>query len=114
MGFVICNYFAVTTFAQAAKNQVYQIKLLFFRSVIHQDIAYFDTKTSGDFASKITGDLDTIQEGIGDKVGLTVLSFASVLYSIGVAFYYGWELTLVCASVMPVMGIAFMIIGKVS
>ena len=55
LGFVICNYFAVSMFAQAAKNQVYQIKLLFFRSIIHQDISWFDTKSSGDFASKITG-----------------------------------------------------------
>ncbi|KAI2799339.1 Pgp-2p [Blomia tropicalis] len=113
LGFVICNYFSVSMFAQAAKNQVYQIKLIFFRSIVHQEISWFDTKTSGDFASKITGDLDIIQEGIGDKVSLTILSFCTVLYSLGVAFYYGWELTLVIMAVMPFMGIAFMVIGKI-
>lgn len=55
IGFVVCNFFILSTFAQAAKNQVYQIKLLFFRAVVHQDISWFDTKSSGDFATKITG-----------------------------------------------------------
>lgn len=52
--FAIGNYFAISFWAQAAKNQVHRIKLLFFRSIIHQDISWFDTKTSGDFATKIT------------------------------------------------------------
>src|SRR5699024_9555904 len=55
LGFVLFSYLTVSTFAQAAKNQVYQLKLLFFRSIMHQDISWFDTKSSGDFASKITG-----------------------------------------------------------
>ncbi|OTF72543.1 hypothetical protein BLA29_010146, partial [Euroglyphus maynei] len=53
-GFGILDYFALGLWEQAARNQVYRIKLLFFRSIIHQDIAWFDTKSSGDFASKLT------------------------------------------------------------
>ena len=54
IGFGILDYFALGLWEQAARNQVYRIKLLFFRSIIHQDISWFDTKASGDFASKLT------------------------------------------------------------
>ncbi|XP_027205312.1 multi drug resistance 50 [Dermatophagoides pteronyssinus] len=113
MGFGILDYFALGLWEQAARNQVYRIKLLFFRSIIHQDISWFDTKASGDFASKLTNDLNLVQQGMGDKVALTIMSFSTLLFSIGIAFYHGWELTLVTMSIMPVLGIAFAAIGKV-
>ncbi|KAH7637104.1 multidrug resistance protein 1-like [Dermatophagoides farinae] len=113
IGFGILDYFALGLWEQAARNQVYRIKLLFFRSIIHQDIAWFDTKASGDFASKLTNDLNLVQQGMGDKVALTIMSFSTLIFSICIAFYHGWELTLVTMSIMPVLGIAFAVIGKV-
>ena len=52
--FGICNFIMVLTFSQAAKNQVYQLKLRFFRSILQQEMSWYDTKKSGDFATKIT------------------------------------------------------------
>ncbi|CAG2181917.1 unnamed protein product, partial [Oppiella nova] len=82
-------------------------------AILRQDISWFDTKTSGDFATKVTADLDKLQEGVGDKVGLCIFSFSTVLCSLGTAFYYGWELTLVILSVTPVLIISFSIIAKI-
>ncbi|CAG2103942.1 unnamed protein product [Medioppia subpectinata] len=111
--FLVCGYVMVATFSTAANNQAQRIRILFFRSILRQDISWFDTKTSGDFATKVTADLDKLQEGVGDKVALCIFSFSTVLCSLGTAFYYGWELTLVILSVTPVLIISFSIIAKI-
>lgn len=54
IGFAFLAYFALMLWECSARNQIFRIKLLFFRSIIHQDISWFDTKNSGDFATKIT------------------------------------------------------------
>ena len=50
---LICSYVMVACLSSSAYNQAHRIKVKFFRSVLHQDITWFDTKTSGDFATKI-------------------------------------------------------------
>lgn len=113
VAFLICGYVMVSTFSTAANNQANHIRIMFFRSILKQDITWYDTKTSGDFATKVTADLSKIQDGIGDKVSLCIFSFSTVLFSLGTAFYYGWELTLIILSVMPVLVISFSIIAKI-
>ena len=54
-GFLICGYIMVATMSAAANNQIHRIRIIFFKAILKQDITYFDTRTSGDFASKVTG-----------------------------------------------------------
>ncbi|XP_054157708.1 ATP-dependent translocase ABCB1-like [Oppia nitens] len=112
VAFFVCSYIQIATFSTAADNQTHRMRILFFKSILKQDITWFDTKTSGDFASKITADLDKIRDAIGDKVALCIYSLSTVLFSLGTAFYYGWELTLVMLSTVPIILITFVIIGK--
>ncbi|CAG2172379.1 unnamed protein product, partial [Oppiella nova] len=111
--FLVCGYVLVATFSTAARNQTHRIRVLFFEAVLRQDITWFDTKASDDFASKVTADLDLIQQGIGDKVALCVFSFSTVLFSLGTAFYYGWELTLIILSISPILVISFSVVTKI-
>lgn len=39
----------------AAANQAFKIRCMFMRSVLRQDIGWFDTNQTGDFASRLTG-----------------------------------------------------------
>lgn len=47
-------------------------------------------------------DLNKIQEGLGEKIGMFVLFMSTFVGSLINAFIHGWELTLVMLSVMPV------------
>nr|QST14979.1 ABCB1-1 protein [Diaphanosoma celebensis] len=103
----------VTCLNMAAENQVYRIRSKFLTAILRQDIAWYDTKASNDFASRITEDLNKLQDGIGEKIGMFVFCTSSFLASIINAFVHGWELTLVMMCSMPVLTIAMGIIGKV-
>ena len=54
IGFVVCGYAMVSALSTAANNQAHRIRILFFKSILKQDIKWYDTKTSGDFATKVT------------------------------------------------------------
>ncbi|RWS02634.1 multidrug resistance protein 1-like protein, partial [Dinothrombium tinctorium] len=113
IGMFFISYLMVLCFGLSAKNQTQRIRLKFFESVLRQDMSWFDTKGSKDFASKVTTDLLKIETGIGEKIGLCVFFISSSLSSIGVAFYYGWKLTLVLLAIAPVIAITNGITAKI-
>jgi len=93
----------VTCLNMAAARQVFRIRSQFLRSVLNQDISWYDTNTATDFASRMTEDLNKLQEGLGEKLGMLTFFMSTFIISMVVAFVYGWDLTLVILSLMPVM-----------
>ena len=71
--------------------------------MLKQDISWYDTNTTNDFASRMTDDLNKLQEGIGEKIAMLCFFSGSFTCSIIVAFVYGWELTLVLLAMIPLM-----------
>ncbi|XP_035227144.1 ATP-dependent translocase ABCB1-like isoform X2 [Stegodyphus dumicola] len=111
---VFCfNYLMVSFFSMAAANQAFKIRCMFMKSVLRQDIGWFDTHQTGDFASRLTGDLSRIQDGIGEKVGMCISFLCTTIFCVCTALYYGWKLTLVCLCIMPILSIAMGIISKI-
>ena len=58
-------------------------------------------------------DLNKLQDGLGEKIGMLVFCTSSFLASIINAFIHGWQLTLVMLASMPLLAIAMGILGKV-
>ena len=40
------------------------------QAVLRQDISWYDTTTTTDFASRMTDDLTKLEDGIGEKIGM--------------------------------------------
>eukprot|EP00095_Tigriopus_kingsejongensis_P002534 snap_masked-scaffold344_size201325-processed-gene-0.9 protein:Tk02534 transcript:snap_masked-scaffold344_size201325-processed-gene-0.9-mRNA-1 annotation:"P-glycoprotein" len=107
----VMSYVFVTCLNHAAECQVYRIRGLFLKSVLRQDIGWYDTNQTGDFASRMTEDLNKVQEGMGEKIGMFIFFATIFVASLINAFVHGWELTLVIFSVMPVLVISTAIIA---
>ena len=135
--FTKIHYFVVV------ECQVHKIRGLFFKAILRQDIGWYDTHQTGDFAAKMAEwanlalllflknfymlstcsesfffwncrDLNKLQEGIGEKIGMFIFFVTIFTASLVNAFYHGWELTLVILAAMPVLMIATAIIaGKI-
>lgn len=58
-------------------------------------------------------DLEKLQNGIGEKVGIFIYLLSSFFYSIIISLIYGWKLTLVVLSCAPIMIVATAIVAKV-
>jgi len=99
----LLSWVHVTCLNWAAARQVFRVRGEFLRAILRQDIGWYDTNTATDFASKMTEDLNKLQEGIGEKIGMLSFFTGTFLLSIIVAFVYGWDLTLVIMSMIPFM-----------
>ncbi|XP_072037231.1 ATP-dependent translocase ABCB1-like [Amphiura filiformis] len=81
-----------------AERQVHNIQLKFFHSILHQDIAWFDTQTSGDLANRFSDDIAQIQKGIGEKLATILQYTTSCIGGLILGFVKSWELALVILS----------------
>jgi len=58
-------------------------------------------------------DLDKLQDGIGEKMGMFVYLLTTFVISVIMSFLHGWKLTLVVLCCAPVMICAQAIVAKV-
>ena len=61
--------FALNT---SAMRQIMRMRKEFLMGTLRQEVGWYDTNTTGDFATKMTEDLNKIQDGIGEKLGMIV------------------------------------------
>ncbi|XP_075422827.1 ATP-dependent translocase ABCB1-like isoform X2 [Ascaphus truei] len=108
----VASLFQVWTFLLSATRQTMRIRQKFFYAVLHQDMAWFDSNKIGTLNTRLTDDINTIHEGLGDKICIFVQHFSSFLTGIIIGFVYGWKLTLVILSVSPLLGVAAAIWSK--
>ncbi|XP_056190704.1 ATP-binding cassette sub-family B member 5 isoform X2 [Falco biarmicus] len=100
---LILSTIQVWTFLIAATRQTARIRKKFFFAVLHQEMSWFDTIQIGTLNTRLTDDINTIHEGIGDKICIFVQFFATFLAGIIIGFVHGWKLTLVILSVSPLL-----------
>ncbi|NXY69814.1 MDR1 protein, partial [Glareola pratincola] len=100
---LVLSTIQVWTFLIAATRQTARIRQKFFFAVLHQEMAWFDATQIGTLNTRLTDDINTIHEGIGDKICIFVQFFATFLAGIIIGFIHGWKLTLVILSVSPLL-----------
>lgn len=114
----ICQYLTTVALQTTATRQVTRIRAKFLGSILRQDMTWFDTNTTADFASKMTEDLNRIQDGIGEKMGMLVQYIVTFLGSMIYPFTQNWLISLVMLSALPLMaffgGLMFFIMSRVS
>ena len=73
----------------------------------------FDTNTTSDFASRMTEDLNKVQDGMGEKVGMMLRFVFAGLTAFIYPFIANWLLSLVLLSLVPILAIMGGVMGKV-
>ncbi|GJQ81867.1 hypothetical protein Trydic_g9893 [Trypoxylus dichotomus] len=110
----IVTYLSVMIFSLTCVRQISQIRSNYMRSVLNQDIAWYDVNQTGDFASRMTEDLIKVEDGIGDKVSTFCFFMGTFVSGLIIALYWGWELALICLISFPVSAVALAIVGWVT
>lgn len=59
-------------------------------------------------------DVYKIQEGIGDKAGMLIQAYTTLIASFIIGFLQGWKLTLVLLAVSPLLAISAALYSKVN
>ncbi|XP_063781235.1 ATP-binding cassette sub-family B member 5-like [Pseudophryne corroboree] len=109
---IIFGYFQVSLWVLAAARQTRKMRKLFFHSVLSQEMSWFDVTKSGELNTRLTEDVNKINDGIGDKVGHLAQNCSTFVAGLVIALYTGWKLALVIMATSPLVAISTAICSK--
>ncbi|XP_076826867.1 LOW QUALITY PROTEIN: ATP-dependent translocase ABCB1-like [Brachyhypopomus gauderio] len=103
----------VMLFVVTATRQTKRIREKYFHAIIHQQMAWFDTHSIGELNTRLTDDINTISDGLGDNICIFVEFISRFLSALIIGFIYGWKLTLVILAVGPLLAASALVWSKV-
>ncbi|KAL3308298.1 hypothetical protein Ciccas_013172 [Cichlidogyrus casuarinus] len=96
-----------------ARKQAARIRLLYFKSILNQDLAWFDETPTGTLISSLSENIHKIQVGIGSKLGHFIQYMCTFTSGIIIGFVYNWKLTLVALATLPAIVLGIGIFGAI-
>ncbi|KPJ17387.1 Multidrug resistance protein-like 49 [Papilio machaon] len=125
---VVAAAIAVTLCNFAASRMIARLRWKLLQSVLSQEIAFFDTNTTMNFAASLTEydfytlwyttiklarrETEKLRQGVGEQVAMTSYLAGTVALSCALALAYGWQLTLAALAVVPIAIIFAAIVAK--
>nr|UOU03326.1 ATP-binding cassette subfamily B1-like 10 [Brachionus rubens] len=106
LGSIGSNYLLFVCFERTADRQIKRIRNKLFKSLLSQEIAFYDINLPGQLNSRLTTNINTLRIGLGYKIG----DFVSILSRALACFIYAlisaWKFGLVMLSILPFMTIS--------
>ncbi|KAJ2943305.1 hypothetical protein O0L34_g12112 [Tuta absoluta] len=103
---------AVTLVNLAASSMISRLRWRVLRAVLRQEMAFFDTNTTMNFATTITEDMEKFRAGVGEHIAMTTHLAGSAVVGAILSMVYGWQLTLVALSVVPIALVVSALVAK--
>ncbi|KAJ2002549.1 hypothetical protein GGI04_003293 [Coemansia thaxteri] len=99
------------TYSIASERMSKRLRERFYTSVLSQDVGWFDGLSTGELTTRISGDVNLMQEGTGEKFSFVIQYVSTFFTGIIIAFAKGWRLTLVVLAALPVLVLATSLMG---
>lgn len=96
-------YIATLSVFLVGERVTTRLRLDYLKSVLRQNMAFFDVLGTGRVTSSLTSDVYLVQEAISGKVSLTVTAAATCITALIVTFVECWKLALVLMSTVVAM-----------
>jgi ATP-binding cassette subfamily B (MDR/TAP) protein 1 len=104
IGIAVTTYIYEWAFTTSAEKTAKRVRESYYASVMRQNVAYFDKLGAGEVATRIETDCHLVQDGVGDKIPIS-MSFVSMFFSgFIIAFVRNWLLAIALSCIIPVIG----------
>ena len=108
----VCNYLALF-FITFLKNGILKdLRNATYNKIIHFPISYFNKKSKGDLITRVTSDVNEIQNSYLSILELIFREPFTILFSLLVMFFFSIKLTLFVLVFVPLSGLIISTIGK--
>ncbi|KAI9218474.1 P-glycoprotein [Blastocladiella britannica] len=97
----VVSYMQMSLWQLAGEAQAFRMKMEYFKGLLRQEVAYFDDQKRGELTSRITADVEQVQDGISDKVGHTVQYVSTFVIAFILAFTKSVYLTSILCCAIP-------------
>ncbi|KAI7472082.1 multidrug resistance protein [Hortaea werneckii] len=112
VGEFVTVYIATVGFIYTGEHIAGKIREQYLRSILRQNIGYFDKLGAGEITTRITADTNLVQDGISEKVGLTLTAIATFITAYVIGFIKYWKLTLILTSTIVAIVITMGALGN--
>ncbi|KAI8865498.1 hypothetical protein GQ42DRAFT_151728, partial [Ramicandelaber brevisporus] len=112
IGSLILSFGVFSAFSIAADRQCRRIRELYYQAILRQEMGWFDDVASGELTTRISGDVNLINEGIAEKIGFIFQNLTQFIGGFIVAFVYSWRLTLVLMCALPLLALGGALMSK--
>uniref|UniRef100_A0A3B3R3N4 Bile salt export pump n=1 Tax=Paramormyrops kingsleyae TaxID=1676925 RepID=A0A3B3R3N4_9TELE len=101
----LLGYCQISLWVAAAARQIQRIRTVYFRKVMRMEIGWFDCNSVGELNTRMSDDINKINDAISDQVGIFLQRFTTFVCGFFMGFVKGWKLTLVIIAVSPLIGL---------
>ncbi|KAF9769673.1 hypothetical protein IL306_012892, partial [Fusarium sp. DS 682] len=98
IGEFVVVYISTCGFIYTGEHISAKIREHYLESCLRQNIGFFDRLGAGEITTRITSDTNLIQDGISEKVSLTLAAVATFVSAFIIGFVKYWKLTLILLS----------------
>ncbi|ESO91246.1 hypothetical protein LOTGIDRAFT_153678 [Lottia gigantea] len=112
LGLGVCsfmfNLIQNVSFGSSGEKLTARLRLQCFRSLVRQEISYFDDPkhSTGALTTRLATDASMVKNATGIRIGIMLQSAVSLIAGITIGFVYGWKLALVICAAVPIMALA--------
>ena len=97
----VCNFLAICFWCLLGSRMCHNLKRKYFTVILSQEQGWFDANNAFEFATKVQAQLEQIEMGVGEKLGLVIQMVASCIISFIFAFIISWKIALMMLVVAP-------------
>jgi len=98
LGEFITVYYSTVAFIYTGEHISQKIREQYLGAILRQNIGFFDKLGAGEITTRITADTNLIQEGISEKIAITLYALATFITAFVIGFIKNWKLTLILIS----------------
>lgn len=98
IGEFVSIYICTVGFIYTGEHVTQKVREQYLAAILRQNIAFFDKLGAGEITTRITADTNLVQDGISEKVALTLTAISTFVTAFIIAFVKYWKLTLILSS----------------